>query len=100
MIEPTTIEPIEPPTIIRKDVPVNGRLRTTESELRDLDKQILRHLSEPQRPVVVAQQINVATHRVATRIRVLAKRGQVERIRPFSGPNNGPGASLYRAIPA
>lgn len=93
---------IKSPTIVRKDPPAAAErlMRTKEADLRALDTQILRHLTEPQRPVEVAEMISVKTHRVATRLRVLRQRGQVERIKPFGGPNNGPGAALYQAIPA
>lgn len=63
-----------------------------------LDKLILGNLDELKRPVQVASEIGVETHRVAGRIRTLVNQNLVERVRPESGPANGPGSSMYRRV--
>lgn len=94
----TEIQLKEPPAR-----PAHGR-----RPLMALDRRILEIAQAPMRPVEVARVLrdpsrgleaypNIATQRVAARLKALVARGLMVRLRPQGAPRNGPGTSLYRA---
>jgi hypothetical protein len=76
-------------------MPIKRKDPPPASGVQRLDESILRVLTEPQRPVDVATRLNLPTHDVALRLRVLRQNGRVNRIRPATAPRNGPGSALY-----